>query len=101
MQFLLRIKSIVRHNRTILRNLILLSALSGILVTVWVRPGWASEIVFDYPCTDVWIMSPGGGERGAECTGASLCYSEVDDSLSIITNRCWETAYCPSATRHR
>src|SRR5882672_5004920 len=81
------------RTRTILRNLLLISAMGLILCSLTVRPIWASEIFAIFGCTDYFIMPPGGFAAGALCTGVAGCLSS-DNRIGILTATCWENAYC-------
>ena len=84
------------RTRRILRNVLLTSAMGLILISLPLRPSWASEIILVFGCTDVAFIPPGGGGE-ARCTGAALCYSAVDDTLSIYTATPHENTFCGSS----
>src|ERR1051326_5721893 len=76
----------------------LLVILSVILFVLVARPNWASEIVWDEPCLAFWLNLAGSVSIGeASCYEFAVCYSEEGDSLSLITNRCHDSAHCPYA----
>jgi hypothetical protein len=82
------------RSRRILRNLFLVSAMSFLLISFTVRPHWASEIIFVFGCTDLFIMPPGGGGTGARCTAVGACFSAVNESINLMTATCQMTAFC-------
>ncbi len=84
----------VTRSRRIVRNLLLISGMSFLLISFTVRPNWASEIIFVFGCTDVFIMPPGGGGTGARCTAVGACFSAISDSLSLMTATCHVNAFC-------
>jgi hypothetical protein len=85
-------------NKTFLRNLLFLIVLCVILLTNLLTPAWASEIILCYTCTNVHFTPPGGDNIGASCTGACACYSEINDSLSLMTATASINVYCSNAT---
>lgn len=71
-------------SRTVLRNLVLLAAMTGVLATVPFRSVWASEIVLNFPCHNIEYTPANTSGVGASCRGDSLCYSAARNSLSLI-----------------
>lgn len=91
--------SLVLRNKSIqkiLRNLVLLSLLLFFWMSFALRPGWASEILLIFGCTDIELMPPGGGGNPAICEGYAVCANSNLD-IVFMSSLCWEAAWCQTA----
>ncbi len=84
------------RTRKILRNFILITGMGLALISLSIRPGWASEIVYVFGCADAAVIPPGGGGE-ASCTGVALCYSAINDTLVLVFATPHENYYCDSS----
>lgn len=82
-----------KSTRKILRNLVVLCLLLFFWISFAVRPGWASEILLTFGCTDIEIMPAGGGGNPAICEGFAVCANSNTD-IVFMSSLCTEDAWC-------